>query len=116
MKRLGISSIVGEPLSGVAFVQDYVEFHFDGKILRALSNPLLASGGGSWAFPEQGSRDALCSMIGRVVVRVTIDEGSRIEVVFSNGSSLVIPLEASALVGPEAAHFVSAEDQLIDVW
>jgi hypothetical protein len=31
--------ILGEPLSAVAFVRDYVEFHFDGPVLRAISNP-----------------------------------------------------------------------------
>jgi len=61
-ERLGVSTnsraseIIGQPLSGVAFVQDYVELHFDGKILRTLANPSIAGDRGRFAFPEAGSR------------------------------------------------------------
>ena len=34
-----IGDLVGEELSEVAFVRDYVEFHFDGPVLRALADP-----------------------------------------------------------------------------
>lgn len=116
MKRETIEAIINEPLSAVAFVQDYVEFHFDGKILRSLTNATLISDGETRTFPEQGSRDAFCRLIGRSVERVNVEEGYRIEVAFGGGAILVIPLEPSALVGPEAAHFVPGENQPIDVW
>lgn len=116
MKQESIESIVNESLSAVAFVQDYVEFHFDGRILRSLTNASLTSDGETWTFPEQGSRDALCRLIGRSVQRVNVNEGYRIEVAFAGGAILVIPLEASALIGPEAAHFVPGENRPIDVW
>jgi len=34
-------SLVGHELNIVAFVMDYVEFHFNGPILRALTNPIV---------------------------------------------------------------------------
>jgi hypothetical protein len=116
MTRVAVKSIVGEPLSAVAFVQDYVEFYFDGRILRALTNASLTSGGVTWTFPEQGSRDAFCRLIGHSVRRVDVEDGQKIEVVFTDGATLLIPLDASALSGPEGAHFVPGENQPIDVW
>lgn len=106
-------NLVGDELSAVAFVRDYVEFHFDGPVLRALSDPLVRTDAGDEAqFPDPGSRDALCALIGRTVqaVRVASRQDSptkddRIEFDV-NDATVVIPLGADRRVGPEAAHFI----------
>ena len=64
MRGDSAESLVGEEFNAVAFVMDYVEFDFNGPILRALSPPRLEHEGGIFTFPEPGSRDALCSLIG----------------------------------------------------
>ncbi len=112
----GLNDLDGESLSGVAFVQDYVEFHFDGKILRALTRASITSKRGSFTFPARGSRDALCSMIGRVVEHVEVHEQDRIEVVFDDASVLRVPLASEERTGPEAAHYVPGADLPIEVW
>ena len=113
----GIYAIRGEALSGVAFFQDYVEFHFDGKVVRSLTAPTLAvPNGKGYTFPEAGSRDALCSLIGFVVENVLVKENQHIELVFSGGYTARIPLEISERTGPEAAHYVPGLNQPIDVW
>lgn len=111
-----LRSIIGEPLSGIAFVQDYVEMHYDGRILRALANPAVVVHGNRYRFPDQGSRDALCLLIGKVVEDVLIEEGSKISVSFADGAVLVIPLDIASRTGPEAAHYVPGIDQPIEVW
>ncbi len=40
-----IERIVGEQLCAVSFVQDYVEFHFDGPVIRALAAPIVKEDG-----------------------------------------------------------------------
>jgi len=112
----GLNALLGEQLSGVAFVQDYVEFHYDGKILRSLAPPSVSLAGDSSAFPHRGSRDALCSLIGRTVERIQVEEGDRIEVRFAGDATITIPLNASARTGPEAAHFVPGENRPMEVW
>jgi len=52
-----VESLAGEELSAVSFVRDYVEFHFDGPVLRALTNPRVEIDGETISFPEPGSRD-----------------------------------------------------------
>jgi len=110
-----IESIVGEPLSGVAFIQDYVEFHFDGKIVRSLTNPTVDFGNTQHTFPEPGSRDALCSLIGLVVERVAVEE-DEIEIALSREVCIHIQLRAELRSGPEAAHYVPGPNQPIAVW
>ena len=45
--------LIGEQLSAVSFVQDYVEFHFDGPVLRALTNPIGTTPEAVVQFPAQ---------------------------------------------------------------
>lgn len=115
-KRIGLMSLIGETLSGVCFVMDYVEFHFDGAIVRALNYPILETRGVATTFGEPGSRDALCSAIGTLVEAVAIREKEAIEMRLSSGQVLRIPLDEGSMLGPEAAHFVPGPDQPIEVW
>jgi hypothetical protein len=73
-----IENLVAEQLNAVSFVMDYVEFHFNGPVLRALSSPVLDYHGRRVRFPEPGSRDALCSLIGTEVAAVEVREHDRI--------------------------------------
>ena len=112
----GIREVIGEPLSAVSFVQDYVEFHFDGKIIRSLTCPILLTADKTYKFPEKGSRDGLCSLIGRAVTELVVEDRSRIKIAFVGEASLIIPLADSERTGPEAAHFVTGDNQPIEVW
>lgn len=109
----GPESLIGEELSEVAFVRDYVEFHFDGPVLRALSDPLVRTQGRQYAFPDPGSRDALCSLISQVVESVQVvwdehrpDDQERIEITMTTGSTVIVPLYSEDRDGPEFAHFL----------
>ena len=114
MKEL--EDMIGEEVNGVCFVMDYVEFHFNGPILRALSTTTLSGPTGSWSFPGPGSRDALCSTIGSVVTDVEIVDGVEIRLVLDNSEALTVDLRESARSSPEAAHFVPGTNQPIRVW
>ena len=111
-----IEDLVGEPLSGVAFVQDYVEFHFDGSVVRSLTMPTVTVGSALHIFPQPGSRDALCSLIGLVVEEIRVKENDEIEIVFGGEGHIRIPLKDELKNGPEAAHFVPGPNQPIAVW
>ena len=111
-----LGELIGQPMSGVAFVHDYVEFHFDDRVLRALAFPTVALGKHSARFPDPGSRDALCAVIGSSVVNVEVRDHDSIELRFDGGAAIRVPLAAHARVGPEAAHYVSGDNQPIEVW
>ncbi len=100
-----LDSLVGEQLSAVCFVMDYVEFHFDGHIVRALNNPHAYLPASRVSFPESGSRDALCMFIGAVVASVAFEENVALRLSFGERGELVVPLDAAATRGPEALHW-----------
>lgn len=111
-----LAQIIGQRMSAVSFVHDYVEVHFDGKILRSLTNPRVVSSRGQLTFPEPGSRDALCELIGKSVVNVIVQAPEYIEVRFGASAFVRIPLSNPERIGPEAAHFVPGDNQPIEVW
>ncbi len=113
MTQSGIPTLLGEELNGVCFVMDYVEFTFNGPTLRALAGPVLLTGQRQVRFPDSGSRDALCSLIGDSVAAVEIEEDIAIRLRFVSGRSLEIPLHGE---GPEFAHFVPGDNGSMEVW
>jgi hypothetical protein len=111
-----VDNLVGEQLSAVCFVQDYVELHFDGPVIRALTNPVVEVGGQRFTFPAQGSRDALCSLIGRGVTRVQLQDTVALTVHFEGGGTIAVPLDADSCRGAEAMHFQESSTGALQVW
>ncbi|WP_273066948.1 hypothetical protein, partial [Chloroflexus aurantiacus] len=115
-----LHDLVDEELAAVCFVRDYVEFCFDGPILRALVPPILACDGTQITFPDPTSRDQLCALIGTTVQRVELQDDVAITLTFTSGHVLRIRLDddARARIWPEseAAHFVPGIGKPIQVW
>jgi hypothetical protein len=109
--------LVGEVLNAVSFVMDYVEFHFNGPVLRSFTNPVVEVNDSRTIFPEAGAQDALCSLIGAEVAGVEVKDDSFIRLAFTDGRRLTFPLNDASRIGPEAATF---QGELIksplDVW
>lgn len=112
----GPVSLAGAELSAVAFVRDYVEFHFDGPVLRSLTDPVVTTGGLPVRRTDERWRDALCGLIGATVLQVRVVEDVVIVVTFSADRHLAVPLTEDARVGPEAAHFMPAEWSTSGMW
>jgi hypothetical protein len=119
--RRTIDTLVGEELNAVSFVMDYVEFHFNGPVLRALTDPVLEAPGGRWISLEPGWRDALCSVIGASVLSVEVREDDAISLALSGDRRLIVPLDDDSREGrPEAATFqgeaLMSPGNWLDVW
>jgi hypothetical protein len=99
-----LADLVGLELSAVAFVRDFVEFQFDGPVLRSHVPPVLVADDIRHEFPQAGSRDALCELIGRTVDG-TQELSDRLLVSF-DGGALVEIMRCSDYTAPEVAHFV----------
>ena len=99
-------------LAGVAFIQDYVEFHFDGSILRAIADPTIKMEGQIVNRSDQGWRDALCSLIGKEILSIIITENKDCEIRFTTGELVKIDLSARS----ESLHFVPGPNQPLEVW
>jgi hypothetical protein len=112
-----VHDLAGEELAAVSFVRDYVEFLFDGPVLRSLTSPRIVRGDTVSTFPERGSRDALCSAIGAKVTSVELKEDDSFVLIFGNGDRIIIPLDKESGRKYEAMEFMPEPYGLIhQIW
>lgn len=69
----GPEILVGESLSAVSFVQDYVRLEFNGPCLQVICPLVLVVDGKRLQQEEAGFRDCLCAAIEQVVGSVRVD-------------------------------------------
>lgn len=102
--------LIGLEVSAVCFVRDYVELHFDGPVLRALSNPFGLYGCRGWRFPGRGARECLPSYIGKTADHCEVIPDRLLAVDFGP-DRFAVPLDQESRFGPEAAHLVGVDER-----
>jgi hypothetical protein len=100
-----LSVLVGCQLGAVAFVQDYVQLHFDGPCLTAITHPRVRVGNTWFAWRSPGYRDQLCERISRTVSTTSIMEGQEICVEFDDHACISVSLRTEDYRAAEAAMF-----------
>jgi hypothetical protein len=97
--------LIGEQLSAVTFVQDYLQLHFDGPRLTVFSHPVVRVGGKTFHWGKPGFRDALCNNIAKKVTAAQVAYGDSIVIRFADGSTIKISLKDEDYSGGEAVNF-----------
>jgi hypothetical protein len=88
-----IPQIIGEQLSAIIFVMDYLQFQFEDMFLTVYNSPKLFHGQNVTKMGELGWRDAFCGQIAKVVSNVDFDDTvESLMICFADGSKLVISL------------------------
>ena len=82
--------LVGRRLESVRFLAHTVEFEFDKAIVRVAGDAAIVAGGTRIIYPEAGSRDALCRLIGSRVDRMRQMSDGEIELDLNTGWGLVL--------------------------
>lgn len=108
----GLEGIVGEFLSSVEFVMDYVQLRFCGAMLTTYRRPHVQIGYRTYLPSETGYRDALCSLIGETVEDTEVCERLFLRVAFGDGRSIRVPLNAEDPAGQESVSLWSAADRV----
>jgi hypothetical protein len=100
-----LDEIVGEKLSRITFVLDYLQMSFDGPPLTLWVWPRIHRSGGELRRDDPGYADALLAQIGKLLVGVDelLDLGLALD--FDDGTRLSVPLDGTDSVGPEVAMF-----------
>ncbi len=111
--RPNLQSLVGDELSSVCFVRDYIELHFDGPVLRCLGDVFVRGEKGVKQSGDDGFRDCLCRNIGDTVLVIGPAEGNEIEIEFSGNNLIRI---VGREPGVEFAHFISFPDKSMQIW
>jgi dTDP-4-amino-4,6-dideoxygalactose transaminase len=103
--------LAGSLVERVEFVADVVEIGLSNGKLTCLLHPHLEADAVRYQFPHAGSRDALCSLIGRTVSISKVDIDHAIDLEFDNGARLHVPLQSTDWYG-EAALFRGSDHDL----
>jgi hypothetical protein len=102
--------LVGEQLSAVGFVMDYLQLQFDPYLLTVLTSLVVHAKGQSYRLGDLAYRDALCERIARRVDDVSL-ERDRLSIGFDDGAAFDISLKEEDYVGPEAVNFQFPEGE-----
>jgi hypothetical protein len=107
-----LNILIGEKLSSVAFVMDYLQSDFDGNRFTLSVWPVITAGGKEHKFGEPSYRDSLCSLIAHVVKQASGEEKQRLTITFESGDKLIITPYPNnpELVAPERAICTDANE------
>jgi hypothetical protein len=101
-----LSAIVGQELSAVEFVQDYLQLRFDGPTLALFVWPEVFREEGSYAYGEPEFRNFLCALLAEHVTAATLEEDEALEIEFESGVILRATLRSEEIAVPEAGHYL----------
>ncbi|HUQ47181.1 MAG TPA: hypothetical protein VM053_02930 [Gemmatimonadaceae bacterium] len=82
--------LTGRRVSSVRFLVRAMEIDFGGLVVEVSGNPIVTAGPKRFRYPDTGSRDAICSLIGTRVERMRFTQGDRTEIRFESGWELAI--------------------------
>jgi hypothetical protein len=105
--------LVGEDLSGIVFVRDYLQLQFNPppQINVYSSRVVVSSDGRSATFGEDAFANLAIGLIGRFVREVNIDAPKSFRIVFTDESEIMISLLSEHYQGPEAVDFQGRNNQ-----
>ena len=87
----------GRSITAVKFLPNAILLEIGSTRMELRGNPLIVCGSQRTRFPDTGSRDALCSLIGDRIESVHAPSLERIEIRFMSGCELIIPRNAVAV-------------------
>jgi len=102
-----LTNLVGEQLSSVTFVQDYVQLSFDGPCLTLFTWPVVIISERAISKHEQNYKDALCAQIGIQIASTILNPSDCLTILFSNSIILQVSLKDEDYVAAEAVMFQS---------
>jgi hypothetical protein len=105
--------LIGEKLSSVTFVMDYLQMDFDGNRFTFNIWPIITVDSIDFKLGDALYRDKICSLIAKNVSGVTLIDNEKMVIVFDDKSKLHLSLDPNnpEITIPEIAHFTDANDK-----
>jgi hypothetical protein len=111
-----LAKLVGEELSAITFVRDYLQLHFDGPTINAYTLPIVTFRDSRWANGDTGYKDAICARIGVAVIGASTVPEDRLQLDFADGASVAISLRPEHRVIAEAAMYTDPQTNEWACW
>lgn len=101
------NQLVGEDLSGVVFVRDYLQLQFNPppQLNVYSANVVVSANGATAKLGEESFANLILSLIGRIVSTVRVVDDQFFRIIFADDSALEISLRPEDYRGPEAVDF-----------
>jgi len=105
--------LVGEDLSGIVFVRDYLQLQFSPppQINVYSTQVIVSSSGRSASFGEEAFANLAIGLIGKFVTEVRVNEQQDFRIIFANDAELAISLRPEHYRGPEAVDFQGRDNK-----
>lgn len=92
-----LPNLAGRTLRSVRFFETAVELDFGALRVGIGANAIVSCGSQKNRYPESGSCDAICALIGSRVDRIRVVSGDRVEISYENGCDVTISRSALAV-------------------
>ena len=111
--RVRLLRLLGEELSAITLVRDYVQFDFGGPTFNFYVWPELTVDGQKYVHGAEGYLDAAASFINHQVTTADVIEGKSLEITFDDGRALFVGLDDNARMTEESVNYF---DMIRKVW
>lgn len=85
--------LIGEQLSSVTFVQDYLQLDFDGFVISFYDWPFINISNEKYTFQEESYRNKLCSFISEIVLDVIFEDDLIFRIIFASKNAIGLDLQ-----------------------
>ena len=115
MEKILRDKLIGEQLSSVEFVQDYLQLHFDGRTITIYVWPEIQNEEDNFCFGEDRYRNELCAFIGLEVKDLYYQDKDYLVLLFKETkSSIKLNLDPS---NPDVVSEIAIfNDELDKTW
>jgi hypothetical protein len=104
--------IVGEQLSAVTFVMDYLQLQFNPPpTITIYTQVIVSSGNKTCSSSDDQFRNMLCEQITKIVKSVEIRNEEAFRIIFEDGTVISLSLKASDYTGPEALEILGRDEK-----
>ncbi len=107
---MDISTLIGEPLKSVCFVEDFLELCIGDAKFTLFAWPHVLLPDFSVAFGEPEYRNALCAQIGEEIAEASLEEGSALTLELTNGVVFGLSLREEDIDVPVSGSYTPSGD------
>src|SRR5688572_6417823 len=116
MQTNEFQELIGEDLSGVSFVRDYVQLQFNPPPMINAYTPVTVRCKDQQAeYGESVFANMLLGQINKIVREVVLSPAEALTITFDDGSAISISLRPEHYVGPEALNLFRKNGEVIVV-
>ena len=107
---MDLTTLIGEPLKSVCFVEDFLELHFGDARFTLFAWPHVLLPDFSVAYGEPEYRNALCAQIGEEISEASLEEGSALTLELTNGVVFGLSLREEDIDAPVSGSYTPTGD------